>query len=461
MISLIAVSLLCILVVIIISYGPLIDDNTETQSPVHYKKPESIPVDQLKAVPEAQQRRQYLDALSEYENTLKPELAKIDLPTWNKERSDQLAQLKDAALSEFTAGDYVSATSTIEQHNQLAQTTITDSHQALQQALSNARKAYESDQYDEAKLQVQQALMLDNTSVSAATLVAKIDKLPEILGLLEKVKTARVENNPHKELKLIKELIRMAPDRTESVKRKQVLVNSINQSNFNAAIAQSYQALKRENVEIAQQQINSAKKIFPHRREIADVTLAIQALAKKQRLSRYQQDIELAIKSDNWPSVKNQATLALQEHDNNKAIQESLAQATSIIALSNTFDESLNHPYRLANQQLVSKLQNKFKKASSFSSISPSLSKKAEKLSRLIQAMNHKIQVNVNSDNQTTILVRGVGTIGETELKTLHLLPGQYTFEGKRKGYKSKLIQVLIPYDTTSFHLDIRCDEPI
>jgi hypothetical protein len=75
--------------------------------------------------------------------------------------------------------------------------------------------------------------------------------------------------------------------------------------------------------------------------------------------------------------------------------------------------------------------------------------------------MNKKITVEVISDNQTHILVRGVGVVGQTSLKTIQLTPGNYTFEGKRKGYKSKLINVLIPYDKPTFSLSIHCDEPI
>ena len=75
--------------------------------------------------------------------------------------------------------------------------------------------------------------------------------------------------------------------------------------------------------------------------------------------------------------------------------------------------------------------------------------------------MNKKISVEIVSDNQTNILVRGVGIVGITQLKTIQLTPGHYTFEGKRKGFKSKLIDVLIHYDQTSYRVSIRGDEPI
>ncbi len=457
-IVLLAVVLFCVLVF----FAPdQFRYNTDTELSTKTDKPETTPLPQSQSVPEEQLRQNYLDAFSEFENTLKPELDKTDLAAWNQTRAEQLAALKDKALSEFTTGDYANAAIDMGALNQLAKTTLSETQQAFEQALSKAQTAYQSDQPDEATLQIAQALMLDKSADSAIALAAKIDNMPAILKLLDQINTTRVENKPGKELQLIEDLLKIAPDRRSAVNRKRALVDSIRQSKFNSAIVRSYQALKRGDVVSAQQTISTAKRIFPQHQKIRDATVALQALLKKQRLDRYQQAIQQAVAADDWATVQQQARLALQERGDDTRIQQSLSQATAIVALTNTLDESLKHPYRLSNQNLIAKLNSKLEKSSQFTSLSPSLSKKTEQLSNIIQQVNHKIQVKVTSDNQTTILVRGVGVIGKTQLKTLRLLPGQYTFEGKRKGYKSKLLKLLIPYDKNSFHIDIRCDEPI
>nr|MCH9698487.1 hypothetical protein [Gammaproteobacteria bacterium] len=453
-IALVAVLLFCFLVLGFVSPDQSRHDVDSELSAIPNKPDISLnTVEQL--------RQQYLNALTEYENTFRPELDKIDLFAWNQERSKQLALIKDKALSEFTESDYGNAVTTITELNELAKTTIADSRHKFQQALSSAQKAYQTDQYDEATLKIKQALMLDKTSDAAIKLFAKIETMPDILRLLEQINTAQIENNPHKELKLIQDLLNISPGRSSALKRKQILVNHIRDKNFNTTIAQSYQALKRGDVQAAQQKINMAKAIYSHRKEVKDVSIALQTLAKKQRLNRYRETIQQAIASDDWETVKQQATRALQDQGDDKATQETLEDATAIVALARTFDTALKHPYRLTYQKLVEKLNTRLTEAKAFSNSSPSLSNQAQQLSRLTKQMNNTIQVNVTSDNQTNISVRGVGKIGKTQLKTLRLLPGQYTFEGKRKGFKSKLIEVLIPYDTNSFHLDIRCDEPI
>lgn len=464
-IGLITVSLLCVVVVLFISFGHINDDDAELISSSDSIEIEqsSVAVNPIQSptVVDEQLRQTYINALSDYENKLKPELNKIDLTKWDQTRSQHIDTLEDEALSKFSIADYAGAVNSIEELTQRAQTMISDSQQEFEQAMSIAQSAYDADQYDDAKFQIANALMLDKTSVEAETLSTKIDKLPEILALLEKINTARVENKPEKELNLIKELIKLAPDREAVVERKQVLIDTINNKNFKSYIAQSYQAINQGNADKAKQEIIAAKRIFPNRPEIRDAVLALQELEKKQRLETYRQKAQSAIASDDWVTAKKQLELALREQADDKAIQKSLLKATAIIALDNEFEKQIKNPYRLSNMQLVSTMKDKISQASVFVDASPSLNKKINELSHLIESMNKKVSVEITSDNQTNILVRGVGIVGITQLKTIQLTPGRYTFEGKRKGYKSKLIDVLIPYDQTSYSLSIYCDEPI
>jgi hypothetical protein len=464
-IGLITISLFSTVLVLLISFGHINDDEAEVVSPS-----DSIEIAQnIVAVsptppptaPDETLRQAYIDALSDYENNLKPELNKIDLTRWDQPRSQRLVILEDEALSKFSVADYAGALSSIEELKQLAQTLLSDSQQEFDQALSKAQNAYDEDRYDDAKFQIANALMLDKTSAEAETLSSKIDKLHEILTLLEKINTARVENKPEKELNLIKELVKLAPDREAVIQRKQVLIDTINNKNFKSYIAQSYQAITQGNAGKANQKIIAAKKIYPNRQEVRDAVVALRKLEKKQRLEMYLQKAHKAIDSDDWVTAKKQFEIAYREHAGDKSIQEPLVLATEIIALNNEFEQQINNPYRLSNKQLASRMKDKISQAAVYVGVSPSLNKKTTELSHLIESINKKVSVEIISDNQTYILVRGVGIVGITQSKTIQLTPGRYTFEGKRKGFKSKLINVLIPYNQTSFHLNIRCDEPI
>lgn len=431
-----------------------IEKNIEAVSPAESR---TIP----QAIEDKQLRQSYIDALNDYENNIKPELNKIDLSSWDKPRFDRLITLQEEALSRFSIADYAGALSYIEELTQLAQSMIVDSQQQFEAAFTNAQNAYDADSYSDARLHIANALMLNNQSEEAATLSGKINSLPDILLLLEQANTARVENNNEKEISLIEEIIKLVPERESAVERERVLVEIINRKKFKLNITQSYKAIEQGNAGRAKQRLIAAKKIYPDRREIGDVTIAIQELEKKQRLEKYQQAAQTAIAADDWVTVKQQLELALRERVDDKQIQKSLADATAIIILRNDLDQHIDNPYRLSNRLVVSTAQARIAEAKPFIDVSPSLNKKTETLSRLIESMSKKVAVEIISDNQTNIIVRGVGIVGITQSKTIQLAPGRYKFEGKREGYKSKLIDVLISYDKISFRLSVICDEPI
>ena len=79
----------------------------------------------------------------------------------------------------------------------------------------------------------------------------------------------------------------------------------------------------------------------------------------------------------------------------------------------------------------------------------------------LLKAYSKKVSVKIISDGVTNISVRGVGKVGLTNEKTIDLRPGRYTFEGKRIGYRSKLIQVEVPPNSGILVVEIFSDERI
>ena len=73
-----------------------------------------------------------------------------------------------------------------------------------------------------------------------------------------------------------------------------------------------------------------------------------------------------------------------------------------------------------------------------------------------------EVPLRVISDGETHISVRGVGIIGTVTDRTVLLRPGTYKLEGKKKGYRSKLIEVIVVSDANVLNeVTIICDEPI
>lgn len=406
-------------------------------------------------------RQAYLEAYAHFENTLKPELNKIDLQQWDKPLADRLINVEKDAVKQFGEAKYAQAKATLDQLIQLAETAITDSQNQFATALQEAEQAFDNNQYEQAKSAISKAQMLDASSNEASALAERIEQLPEIASLVEQIEVAKVENNPQTELNLINKLLTLTPEREALKQRAQHLQTALNNQKFQSLIAQSYAAVEEGRIEAAKSALSQARNIYSNRTEISDVNTAIQQYEKNQRVQSYLSNAAQAESKDNWQVVKTNLEKVIQENPNNKTATEKLAMADNILSLNKKMDEYLSSPYRLSNSQLADQARAAIKDAAAYRNQSLSLTKQSRELETILTAVNQTVPVEVRSDNQTHIQVRGVGNVGVIDSKVIQLKPGQYTFEGKRQGFKSKLIEVTIPFDVSRYSVTLVCDEPI
>lgn len=454
----ILLSVFCVALIWWASAPKTSSNNVETEKPldiVYISPQETVSEDQETL------RQQYLDAYAHFENTIKPELNKIDLPTWDKPLADRLNANESAAIKQFGEAKYVQANATLEALIKLSETTITDSQNQFESAMQTAQQAFDNNQYEQAKAAISKALMLDSSSIQASELAERIELLPEIAALVEQIEVAKVENNRQTELTLINQLLTLTPEREALKQRAQALQTTLNNQKFQSLISQSYAAIDDGRIEAAKSALSQARNIYSNRSELSDLNTAIQQYEKNQRIQSGLTIAAQAESNDNWQAVKTNLEQVVKENPNNKSATEKLAMANNILSLNKQIDDYLESPYRLSNNQLAAQARAAINAAAAYRNESLSLTRKSRELETVLTAVNQTVPVEVRSDNQTFIQVRGVGNVGVVDSKVIQLKPGQYTFEGKRKGYKSKLVEVTIPYDVNRFSLTLVCDEPI
>tara|TARA_R110000787_G_scaffold72791_8_gene162326 strand:- start:1389 stop:2825 length:1437 start_codon:yes stop_codon:yes gene_type:complete len=454
----ILLSVFCVALIWWASAPKTSSNNVETEKPL-----DIVDISPQETVSEDQEtlRQQYLDAYAHFENTIKPELNKIDLPTWDKPLADRLNANESAAIKQFGEAKYVQANATLEALIKLSETTITDSQNQFESAMQTAQQAFDNNQYEQAKAAISKALMLDSSSIQASELAERIELLPEIAALVEQIEVAKVENNRQTELTLINQLLTLTPEREALKQRAQALQTTLNNQKFQSLISQSYAAIDDGRIEAAKSALSQARNIYSNRSELSDVNTAIQQYEKNQRIQSGLTIAAQAESNDNWQAVKTNLEQVVKENPNNKSATEKLAMANNILSLNKQIDDYLESPYRLSNNQLAAQARAAINAAAAYRNESLSLTRKSRELETVLTAVNQTVPVEVRSDNQTFIQVRGVGNVGVVDSKVIQLKPGQYTFEGKRKGYKSKLVEVTIPYDVNRFSLTLVCDEPI
>jgi len=235
----------------------------------------------------------------------------------------------------------------------------------------------------------------------------------------------------------------------------------IRNNNFDTHISSGFSKIGNHETKEARYHYQRAKKIDPGRIELKVLLKQVLTEEKSYRTEQALRQAEQATREDNWVRAKAEFEKAKRDMPENEAAIKGIKRAKKILWFQSILGQYTKSPYRLADSGVLNEAKKILVQAEDASKHSPKIKKQIEQLNKLIVTFNRLILVTVMSDNRTDIQVRGIGKLGVIPHRTIQLKPGYYTFEGTRNGFKSKLLQVLIPYDQDNYSVSIICDESI
>lgn len=406
-------------------------------------------------------RGDFKEILQQYENELEPRLQVANVELWDQDGLFEINELKKKALSDFSNSDYLKAQDNIQLLKNKTIKIIEEAENIFSENLQQAASFLEEDLYDEAKVHIEKALMVASQSPEALSIQQEIEKLPHILPILNEAKISRAENDLHKEFDYLQQVLQVAPEREEVTSRLKELAELIKNKEFAEHISLGLAGIENRQAKEARYHYLEAKKIDSERSELSLLLAQLLILEKSIRFKQTVKQAEQAVGRDDWQQAKNYFTRAAKDAPENQTVLEGLKRSGQVLELLTRLGQYFRNPYRLANKDVRSEAEKILVQADTVSSYSFSVKKQAEQLRELIIKLNRFIPVTIISDNKTNVLVRSVGKVGAVSEKIIQLKPGNYTFEGARDGFKSKLVQTFIPYDQHNFSVRVICDEPI
>jgi hypothetical protein len=450
----VAAIFLCALVLVGISF---LDFTPAKQQPEAEIKAEIPPTEEKTD----QLRSQFLELMRDYENMVEPRLGEFALKSWQPNTFSTLTKTKQKALRDFSTGDYHTALASLQQLQGVAEESISKAEMAVKENQDMAATFFAEDQYDEARLHIEKALLISPHSAKSLALQERIEQLPEILPILARLKVARAENDIQGEYTLLQNLSQLSPDRQGVAERLSQLATEIKNQKFETHIAKGFASLEKQQAATARQQYQQAKNLDPARQELQLLNKRLLELEKSQRVERAIADANQAIRRDDWQAARTFFTAAAKDSPDNKSVVEGLQRSDEILGIQARFKGYFSTPYQLQKSSVQREAQETIQLAEELSIYSFAIKTQARQLTELLVKINKPVAVTVISDNITYVSVRGVGKVGVSYEKLIRLLPGDYIFEGTRQGFVAKLVHAHIHYDQDSFRVEVICDEPI
>lgn len=435
---------------------------TIPSSPVQLSEetvPSNSDIDDEDTIDSEELRTQFKELLKSFESEVESKLPPGN--GWKNEELFEIVNLKREALSSFGRGDYSEALERLESAKFLASSVIEETDKSFDEQFDKAETYYRDDLYEEARLHIEKALFIKPQQQKGLELQREIETLRQLLPILAAVEVAKTENDLQKEYGLLAQVEQLSPDRAGVKERIAELELLIKEQAFATHIDAAFSFVERGRAGEARASYEKARKIDPTRTELKVLSGQLAALEKRLRVKSALNQAEQAIRRDDWQTAYNYFNRAAKDVPQDSRVQEGLTRSKAIMGLKKEIQSYLADPYKLSDSAVAIRAEQLLKRVESFSQSSFSLQLQSRELSAKMTKMQQQIAVTVLSDNKTFVQVRGVGRVGKVSEKVIRLKPGRYTFEGQRDGYTTKLVKVLIPYDQSTFQIQVICDQPI
>ena len=407
-------------------------------------------------------RTQFQSAVGDFERMQEAELARVHsapVPGPHAARA-RIALNKEKALSAYEEGDVDSALRLLDDAKREAADVLHDAKAHYQGHIQAAKAAYADGDATTARLRITQAREQWPDGADAKLWESRIAQLPALLAAREKAEEARIVGNLLAEQAALRRIAKLDATDTDVTSRLQAIDGQLREQAFRRAIARGWQAVDDAHPEQAMQALAEAEQQHAQHAETLRLKTSIAALVRSQTGARHLADAAQAAARDDWP-------VALQAFKKAKVLTpthtdavEGSRLATRITDAQRAMDNFLSRPERLSSPNIAEAARQTLRDAAPLMAHSPRLTASNTALAHAIQNGQTPVPIRVLSDNQTEIGIRGIGAIGRIEEQVIELRPGAYVFEGKRKGYRSKLVAVNVSYkEGSSAEVRIVCDE--
>ncbi len=187
----------------------------------------------------------------------------------------------------------------------------------------------------------------------------------------------------------------------------------------------------------------------------------MQQLVALQTLQQLQEQYGKAVASENWAQARDICRKALQVDPRAAFAQGGLEKATQRLALARAMQGILDNPLRLQEKAVLAQARQTLAVARNVSDPGSRLKRQLTDVAALLAVADRPVEVVLQSDNATEIVIYRVGKIGRFNQKTVRLRPGRYTVVGSRPGFRDVRREFEVRPDDRQPQLSIRCTEVI
>ena len=230
---------------------------------------------------------------------------------------------------------------------------------------------------------------------------------------------------------------------------------------FDARMSEGLAALAAGDYLSARAAFRVAQQLIPGSPEPADGLMQVDQGLKLDAIRILEQEAVALEEAEDWAAAAMTYEEILKVDANLAFAIDGLARARSMNALHERFDGYIADADRLSVPAVMQEATKLIIDVTTMDDVGPRLAEQRDELSRLLKRAATPVEVELVSDNLTSVSIYKVGTLGTFATRRLELRPGTYVAVGARPGYRDVRLEFRVAPEIDMQPVVVRCEETI
>jgi hypothetical protein len=284
---------------------------------------------------------------------------------------------------------------------------------------------------------------------------------PAVSAALQRANKAQVENKPADEQKALQDIATRRHDIAGLNERITAVAQRLHQQRLDQLLNQIAQALTKGDAGVAGTALRQLRSLAPKTPEIPKLQADLAQLEEGIAFAVAMRAMDQFAAADKWAEAHEVAIANQKQFQNYEKFQQRatfVGRVHNLISSSAQMLAAPDHLIRSSRQKLAAEL---IADAATAQSFSPTLTRQRAALETMLQDYTTPLEIIVLSDTHTFVEVKSVGQVGAVAEKTIQLPPGDYIFEGKRKGFVTIRVPVALRPGDSGKRISVVANEQI
>ena len=393
-------------------------------------------IDPTTAAKLAEDKKRFLAAVQDFNSGIKTKLALFHELAASSNYLNMINQLEADLVSLTGQNRYTDAAATLASTATKLETMMEAEVDKFDQLIGEANTAWQKKELAHlAGILAKAGLIYQGNPNPLRHFQTLADDWPTVSAALQRADTAHIENNPADEQKALQIITGLQHDIAGLDNRLTAVGTRLHQQRVDDLLGRIAAALAVDDANTARKALTKLRAIDPNTPEISKLSADLAQLEEQIAFQTTMQAMDQFAADDNWAAAQKLASRHRQDFATYQTFQQRAGFIGRVHRLITSISQLLDSPDDLiepSTKELATGLITDAKSAIAFS---PTLTKLSAALSESLISYTTPLDIIVVSDNVTFVEVKSVGQVGTVAQKTIQLLPGDYVFVGKRRGY--------------------------